>query len=93
MKFKFPPPPNFHGDATGPEVPLRVTTLEIQYCDGAGVCVEFAYANGDGSTTERVALSLPAAVKLSNQLSDAVDGYLYETGEVVTDHENTEDES
>ena len=91
MKFKFPPPPNFHGDATGPEVPSRLKQFKTIWCDGAGVCVELAYANGDGSITERISMSLPAALKLSSELSEAVDAYLYNTGEEVPDNEDPED--
>ena len=83
MKYKFPPPPNFHGDATGPDVPSRLKHMEVIWCDGAGVCIQLDYANGDGSSTERISMSLPAALKLSNELSVAVNEYLYNTGEAI----------
>ncbi|MCY4128209.1 MAG: hypothetical protein OXG15_03075 [Gammaproteobacteria bacterium] len=83
MKYKFPPPPNFYGDASGPEIPSRLTHLGILSCDGSGVCVQLEYADGNGPHMARIAMSLPAAVKLSNELSDAVDEYLYETGEEI----------
>lgn len=85
MKFKFPPPPNFHGEMSGPEVPSRVKNMEIQTCDGSGVCLQFGYANGDGTGTERISMSLPAALKLSSELTEAVDEYLYNTGEAIED--------
>lgn len=88
MKYKFPPPPNFHGDATGPEVPSRLKQMEIIWCDGAGVCVQLNYANGDGSITERISMSLPAALRLSTELSAAVDHYLQNTGEAIPDDES-----
>ena len=57
--------------------------LEILSCDGSGVCVQFEYADGTGPNMARIAMSLPAVVKLSNELGDAVDEYLYETGEEI----------
>ena len=91
MKYEFPPPPNFHGEAVGPEVPNRVRNLEILSCDGSGVLVQLGYANGDGSMTERISMSLPAALKLASELDSAVDDYLYETGKPVPDDVGQED--
>ena len=36
-------------------------------------------------------MSLPAALKLSSELSEAVDGYLYNTAEEVPDDDDRED--
>ncbi|MYD42772.1 MAG: hypothetical protein F4W90_02650 [Gammaproteobacteria bacterium] len=83
MKYKFPPPPNFHGDQIGPDVPSRLKSLEIQYCDGAGVCVRLEYDNADQTDSHRISMSLPASLKLASELSAAVNEYLYNTGEEV----------
>lgn len=85
MKFKFPPPPDLHGESAGRAAPARVAQFEIVACDGAGVYVKFEYANKDAMHREVVALSLPGGLKLAEQITDAVDGYLYETGEEIED--------
>ena len=85
MKFRFPPPPDLHGESAGREAPARVAEFEIVACDGAGVYVKFEYANKDALYRETVALSLPGGLKLAEKINDAVDGYLHETGEVIED--------
>ena len=72
---------------SGLELPSRVKHFKIRTCDGSGVCLQFGYANGDGSNTERISLNLPAAPKLSSELTEAVDEYLYNTGEAIIEEE------
>ena len=81
LKYKFPTPPDFHSGATGPGVPLRIAEFEVLSTDGSGVCLKIGYADGAGLASAKLAMSLPAAVKLSEILSDAVDDYVYGSDE------------
>ncbi|MCY3857629.1 MAG: hypothetical protein OXG25_01830 [Gammaproteobacteria bacterium] len=85
MKYKFPPPPDLHGESAGRAAPARVAEFEIVACDGAGVYVRFEYANKDAEFRETIALSLPGGLKLAEKMKDAVHGYLHDTGEEIDD--------
>lgn len=85
MKYKFPPPPDLHGESAGRAAPARVAEFEIVACDGAGVYVRFEYANKDAEFRETIALSLPGGLKLAEKMTDAVDSYLHDTGEEMDD--------
>ena len=84
MAYKFPPPPALAPGVFGKATPARVAQMNVVACDGAGVFLQLDYAEDDPKNGELIALSLPAAVKLSEILSDAVDDYIYKTGEKVT---------
>ena len=83
MKYKFPSPPDLHGEDAGRAAPARVSQFEIVATDGAGVYVKFEYANKDALYRETLGMSLPAALKLAEKMKDAVDGYLHDTGEEI----------
>ena len=65
--------------------------MQVLACDGAGVYLQLEFAENDGSYHEKIAMSLPAAVKLSQILLDSVETYLSESGEVES--ESTEPKS
>ena len=83
MKHKFPAPPDLSGSATGLSVPGRIRQFEVYACDGAGVFLNLEYEARADIPREKIALSLPAALKLAEELEGAVNQYLYETGEEI----------
>lgn len=68
---------------SGLDIRSRVQHLKIQICDGSSVYLQFRYANGNASSTERVSTSLHVALNLANELSEAVDEYLYNVCEAI----------